>query len=285
VSSIFRFAFRVSRFRFWIYLAGTYVVGYALGMDSWRDFLSPAYIAFMLYFFLPANVLLYGVNDYWDEKTDRNNPKKSEKEYLVNREERGRLLKVVTAAAIISLVLLVAQRNMVGRAIFLTFLGLSYFYSAEPLRFKSKPFLDFASNSLYLMPGILGYFQASGGLPILPIVIAGVMHTSAMHLFSAIPDIAYDRQAGVKTTAVLLERRFSLLLCFAFWTVLAVLGIHLTGYSPFSLVILVYPVIPLALLIKESLNIDSIYWYWPYVNTAMGGVLFLVLTLDKIGIL
>ena len=284
MDNILTFALRVSRFRFWIYLAGTYVVGYALGMDTWRDFFSPDYVAFMFYFFLPANIFLYGVNDYWDSKTDEKNPKKQEKEYLVNRNERGRLLRVVTASALISLVLLVLQRNMVGRAIFLAFLLLSYFYSAEPLRFKSKPLLDFTSNSLYLMPGILGYFQASGGLPLLPIIIAGIMHTSAMHLFSAIPDIDYDRKAGIRTTAVMLEKRSSLVLCLVFWTVLASLGIYLTGFSLFSMVVLVYPAIPLALLVRSSLNIDRIYWYWPYINTSMGGALFLILTLGKLGI-
>jgi len=29
-------------------------------------------------------------------------------------------------------------------------------------------------------------------VPPLPIILAGVMHVSAMHLFSAIPDIKYD---------------------------------------------------------------------------------------------
>jgi 4-hydroxybenzoate polyprenyltransferase len=134
------------------------------------------------------------------------------------------------------------------------------------------------------MPGILGYFQASGGLPLMPIIIAGVMHTSAMHLFSAIPDISYDRKAGIRTTAVVLEKRSSLLLCLFFWSILAGLGMYLTGFSPFSMVVLVYPVIPLALLIRRSVNIDKIYWYWPYINTTMGGTLFLALTLGKIGI-
>ncbi len=282
MTGLLRLAFRVSRFRFWIYLAGTYVVGYALGMDTWRDLMAPTYVVFLAYFLLPANIFLYGVNDYWDEKTDRDNPKKSQKENFLEHEDRRKLLGLLTLVALLSLGLLVALDSALERALFASFLGLSYFYSSEPLRLKSKPILDFASNGLYVMPGILGFHQASGSLPVFPMIMAGVMHTSAMHLFSAIPDIEYDRKAGIATTAVLLRRRASLAVCFSFWAVLSLLVIHLSQYNLASLVVFVYPVIPLVMLVKESLDIDSIYWYWPYINTAMGGGLFFALTMAKL---
>jgi len=279
---ILSFAFRVSRFRFWIYLAGTYVVGYSLGMDSWRDLLAPTYVVFLAYFFLPANIFLYGVNDYWDERTDRDNPKKARKENMLCDADRRRLLGLLTLVALLSLALIVAMDSVVERAVLASFLGLSFFYSSEPLRFKSRPILDFASNSLYVMPGILGFHQASGSLPVLPMIIAGVMHTSAMHLFSAIPDIEYDRKAGIVTTAVVLRRNASLGLCAIFWTLLSLLAIHLTHYSAPSFAVFVYPSIPLVVLLREGLDIDRVYWYWPYVNTAMGGGLFLASTLAKL---
>ncbi len=274
-------AWRVSRFRFWIYTGGTYVVGYAIGMDSWTAFFDPAYILFLVYFFLPANVLIYGVNDWWDQDTDRFNPKKDVKEYRISDADGRDLLLLLALAGAVSLALFFVL-DLVGGALLLLFLFLSYFYSAPPLRFKEVPFLDFSSNMLYVIPGILGYYLASGALPSPALVLAGYLHISAMHLFSAVPDISFDAAAGMKTTAVVLGRRRSLLLCLVFWSGLAVLVIYLAGLRPLSLLALVYPAVPLALLLREGLSIDRVYWYLPYINTGFGGLVFLLATLRTV---
>jgi lycopene elongase/hydratase (dihydrobisanhydrobacterioruberin-forming) len=276
-----RLAFSISRFRFWIYTGGTYVVGYALGMESLLAFFRPEYYLYLLYFFFPANIFIYGINDYWDEETDRENPKKEGKEYRVVDTERKALLMILWAVVGISLSLVVIQ-DMTERAVFLIFLALSYFYSAPPLRFKMIPFLDFSSNMLYIMPGIFGYYLAGGTLPPVLFILGGFFHIAAMHLFSAIPDIGYDRAAGITTTAVFLQKRQSLLLCLAFWAVLSLLVIPLSGYHPLSLLVLFYPLIPLALLTRDALSIERVYWYLPYVNTAFGGLLFVMLTISKV---
>ena len=274
-------AWRVSRFRFWIYTGGTYVVGYALGMNSWTAFFDPAYALFLVYFFLPANLFIYGVNDWWDQDTDRFNPKKDVKEYRISDADGRDLLLLIGLAAAVSLALIFAL-DTVGQALLFLFLLLSYFYSAPPLRFKEVPVLDFSSNMLYVVPGILGYYLAGGALPPPALVIAGYLHIAAMHLFSAIPDIGCDEAAGMTTTAVVLRERRSLLLCLVFWSGLAALVIGLADFNPVSLLVLVYPTIPLALLLREGLSIDRVYWYLPYVNTGLGGLVFLLATLRAV---
>jgi 4-hydroxybenzoate polyprenyltransferase len=274
-------AWRVSRFRFWIYTGGTYVVGYALGMDSWSAFFDPGYVLFLFYFFLPANLFIYGVNDWWDQETDRFNPKKDVKEYRLNEADGRSLLLLLGLAGAVSLALLF-WLDTVGKVLLLSFLFLSYFYSAPPLRFKEVPVLDFSSNMLYVIPGILGYYLASGTLPQLALVLAGYLHIAAMHLFSAIPDIGCDEAAGMTTTAVVLRERRSLLLCLAFWSGLAALVIYLADFNPVSLLVLIYPAVPLALLVREGLSIDRVYWYLPYVNTGLGGLVFLLATLRTV---
>lgn len=274
-------AWRVSRFRFWIYTGGTYVVGYALGMDSWTAFFDPGYVLFLLYFFFPANLLIYGVNDWWDQETDRFNPKKDVKEYRISDADGRDLLLLLALAGAVSLALLFVL-DTVGQALLLAFLFLSYFYSAPPLRFKEVPVLDFSSNMLYVVPGILGYYIAGGALPSLALVLAGYLHIAAMHLFSAIPDIRFDTAAGMTTTAVVLGRRRSLLLCLSFWSGLAALVIYLAGLHPLSLLVLIYPAFPLGLLLRESLSIDRVYWYLPFVNTGLGGLVFLLATLRTV---
>ncbi|MDT8356973.1 MAG: prenyltransferase [Methanomicrobiaceae archaeon] len=277
------FALSVSRFRFWIYTGGTYVVGYALGMDHWHAFLQPEYAVYLFYFFIPANILIYGVNDLWDEETDRQNPKKEEKEYKFSPADRKMLIGLLSLISAGSLTLLLFQ-DWTERAVFLAFLGLSYFYSARPLRFKEIPFLDFSANMLYIMPGIFGYYLAGGGLPPPLFVLGGYLHISAMHVFSAVPDIEYDRSAGITTTAVLLGERTSLAFCTLFWAILSLLVITLSGYHPLSVLVLLYPAVPLAVLINEGRDAGSIYWYLPFINTSLGGILFLAAAIHNSGI-
>jgi 4-hydroxybenzoate polyprenyltransferase len=275
------FAFSISRFRFWIYTGGTYVVGFALGMESWLAFFDPVYYLYLFYFFFPANILIYGVNDLWDEETDRNNPKKMEREHQLAPHERQLLVRILLLCGVFSLALLFIQ-NSGGQLIFLLFLSLAYFYSSKPLRFKEVPILDFASNMLYIMPGIFGYYLAAGHYPPVLYVIAGFFHIAAMHLFSAIPDIEYDRHAGIRTSAVVFGKKVSILVCLVFWSCFAALVILISGYHPLSLLVLVYPLFPTLLLLKDSIQIETFYWYLPYVNTFLGGLLFTALTLTKL---
>ncbi|MEM0448947.1 MAG: prenyltransferase [Methanomassiliicoccales archaeon] len=271
-----RFAFKVSRFRFWIYTGGTYVVGFALGASSLEIFFNPWYYAYLFYFFFPANLFIYGVNDLWDEETDRRNPKKDVKEVRLDISHRRSLIIIVLTVLVLSLILMLFQ-DWMERLLMSSFLLLSYFYSAPPLRFKGVPFLDSASNFLYIMPGIFGYYLASEELPSLLIMLGGFAHVYAMHLFSAIPDIKYDKEAGIRTGAVLLGERRSLALCAIWWSILAAIVIFLAQFHPLSFLSLTYPAFPVALLVFKDLKIERAYWLLPYVNTLLGGLLWISL--------
>ncbi|MDW7977753.1 MAG: prenyltransferase [Candidatus Caldarchaeum sp.] len=271
---------KVSRFRFWIYAAGPYVIGYTLGASGFNDFLRPEYYLYLVYFFVPANILIYGVNDYFDTATDILNPKKDGKELRVVGVERKRLGRLLAAVITLSLGLMVLQDN-VGRILFAGFLFLAIFYSAPPLRFKSKPFLDFASNYMYIMPGVFGYYIVSGRLPDSFVLLAGFLHISAMHIFSAIPDIEYDRRAGIKTTPVYIGAKPSLALVAGFWTGLAYLALTLTRFHPLSFLVLIYPAVPLSVAVFKR-DINKVYWLLPYINTSLGGLLWLGLVNYKI---
>lgn len=274
------FIFKISRFRFWIYTGGTFVVGYALAANALGDFFRPDYYIYLIYFFFFANVFIYGVNDYWDEETDKINPKKDEKEHRVTDEEKKKLLNVIYLVTSLSLILMIFQTN-IERILFSIFLLLSYFYSSPPLRFKERPFLDFSSNYLYIMPGIFAYSMITDSLPSLIILIGAYFHISAMHIFSAIPDIEYDKEAGINTTPVFIGKKLSLGLCLLFWSILSFIVIILASYYPLSFLVLLYPLFPLSLLISKNLKIEKLYWYLPYVNTILGGLLFVALILYK----
>lgn len=268
-------AYSVSRFRFWFYLTGPFTVGCIYGASRYIDLLNLRFFVYLFYFLVPANVFLYGVNDYWDMETDLLNPKKDEKEHRVVFEEKKRLAKILQAVALFSLLLVSFMQSMGERLIFIFFMFLSHQYSAKPLRFKECPILDSASNVLYILPGVFAYYWVTGQLPPGVILLAGFLHTYAMHLFSAIPDIEYDKETGITTTAVLLGRKVSLILCFFAWSGLSVITIIVGGVSPFRFLPLVYPLMVLNLLVRDQ-NVESVYWYYPYINIGLGGLMFLL---------
>jgi len=268
-------AYKVSRFRFWFYLAGPFTVGCIYGASKYLDLLNIWFFVYLFYFLFPANLLLYGVNDYWDFETDLMNPKKDEKEYRVKLREKRQLNIIIKIIVLSSAALLPFMKNNGERAIFALFLILSYFYSAKPLRFKSRPILDSSSNILYIMPGIFAYYWVSGTLPPVSIIIAGFLHTFAMHLFSAIPDIEFDNRSGINTTAVFFGRKTSLIICLLSWLGLAYIARAVVGNIIFKYLTLIYPLIVLNVLVRD-LKVESVYWYFPYINIGLGALMFLL---------
>ena len=268
-------AFKVSRFRFWFYLTGPFTVGCIYGASRYLDLLNIWFFVYLFYFLVPANVFLYGVNDYWDFETDLLNPKKEEKEYRVKKGEKNQLGEILRFIAGLSVIILPFMASNGERAIFILFLFLSYFYSAKPLRFKERPLLDSTSNLLYILPGVLAYYWVTGTLPPTFILVAGVLHSFAMHLFSAIPDIEFDRKTGINTSAVLFGRKTSLIICLIAWSIFAGIVIFVGGSSVFRFLPLIYPVMVLNVLLRD-LKVEQVYWYYPYINVGFGGFLFLL---------
>jgi len=286
MSNVARLAFRISRPRFWLYLGGTYLIGYMIGITTLFDLLNPFFALNLFFFLFPANVFLYGVNDYYDEDTDIFNPKKDDKEYRVTAKDRRTLIVLILVSVLYGLLLLIFQPDNIARLLFGIFLMLSFLYSAKPIRFKAHPFIDFMSNFLYVMPAIIAFYQLRLLIPPLIPLFAAFMWTSAMHLFSAVPDIEADKQANITTTAVLIGYVPSLILCFGFWLTFALLLNFIVPWNfPWSLLMFVYPAIPLYLILRRKANIGRIYWLYPYWNALFGMLLFFVIGIPKLGIL
>jgi lycopene elongase/hydratase (dihydrobisanhydrobacterioruberin-forming) len=203
---------KISRPRFWIYIFGPYLVGLAAGIQVPDDLLRAETIIFGLYFLLPANLLIYGVNDIYDYETDRRNPKKAEYETLVSPETRWPLTLAIFGINLpfVSVALYLESAAALSIALFLFF---SIFYSAPPIRAKAKPVIDSIFNVLYILPGIFAFQMASGAVPPISIIAAGWLWSMAMHAFSAVPDTRADREAGISTVATFLGRSGTLVFC------------------------------------------------------------------------
>ena len=263
-----RYLLTLSRPRFWLYTAGPVLVGTAYAADAVDELLAVLPAALFLYFLLPANVYLYGVNDRFDRDIDAENPKKED-----GPEARWRDSPAVTAAVALSGVLGLALFPLTPRVAWpylAGFFALATAYSAPPLRFKARPLFDSLSNGLYLLPGAAAYAAVAGAHPPAPALVGGWLWTMAMHTYSAIPDIEPDRAAGIETTATVLGERRTYLYCGACWTLAAVafglldvrLGALLGAYPLFLLAT-----------VGAGVDVDRAYWWFPIVNGVVGMVM------------
>ena len=258
---------RLSRPRFWFYLAGPVVVGVTYAASGTADLFTPVTLALFAYFLLPANVFLYGVNDAFDRDIDEHNPKKEEREVRFRRDAVVGI--VVTFAGALGAMFLFVLPT-VGVQVLLLYFFLAVEYSAPPLRFKTTPFLDSLSNGLYALPGAAAYATVAGAHPPLAALAGAWLWTMGMHTFSAIPDIEPDRAAGIDTTATVLGEARTYAYCFGVWTAAAA-AFWLVD-PRLGALLGVYPLF-VAWVARSSVSVDRAYWWFPALNTVVGTLL------------
>lgn len=221
ISDTINLLVKISRPRFWMYLGGPVLIAgaSALALDT---FYSPLFWYFFLTLLFPANILLYGINDISDGDTDKFNTKKTEKE-IMYRQGKRKVYFFSIGISLLCLASLFLFTNITASLYLILFIILSYCYSAKPFRFKARPFLDFTSNILYVLPGFAFYALLTGENPPLYVLAAVFCWTCAMHLFSAVPDVEPDKKAGLTTSAVFFGYKKSLIMTAILWTISSLL--------------------------------------------------------------
>ncbi|EMA13047.1 prenyltransferase [Haloarcula sp. JP-Z28] len=262
---------RLSRPRFWLYLGGPVIVGVSYAADGPGELFSPLAIALFLYFTIPGNVFLYGVNDIFDADIDEHNPKKDEGREVSYRGDSA-ITAIVVASGALALLFVLGLPTL-GVVALLAWIGLSIEYSAPPLRFKTTPFLDSISNGLYILPGVIGYAAIEGVAPPATAVAGAWLWAMGMHTFSAIPDIEPDREAGIQTTATFLGESNTYYYCVMCWLTAAFVFTY--THWVFGLILLVYPGLVFGIL-GIGVDIDEAYWWYPAINTVVGMVFTLI---------
>jgi 4-hydroxybenzoate polyprenyltransferase len=262
---------KLSRPRFWFYLAGPVLVGLVYAADTPRQLVTPFNFALFLYFLLPANLFLYGVNDYFDADIDAQNPKKDKKEVRYTDDTVVAALVVASGVAGLAFVPFLPTPALVAVAVFYFF---AVEYSAPPLRFKTTPFADSFSNGLYIVPGVVGFLVLAPVDALPPLGVVGAwLWAMGMHTFSAVPDIEPDRAAGIQTTATYLGETHTLGYCALVWAASA--AVFATVSVPFAALLLVYPALAVGVAYAGT-EVGRAYWYFPLLNTGVGAVITLV---------
>ena len=164
-----------------------------------------------LFFLVPYNLAMYGINDVFDYESDLRNPRKGGAHgSILDR----RFHRVTLWAAGLSCAPFVIYLLAVGSPLSWIVLAASLFfvvfYSAPPLRLKERPFADSVTSSIHFFsPAVYGLVLASATwtLPLGAVLVAFALWGVASHAFGAVQDITADRAAGIGSIATVLGAR------------------------------------------------------------------------------
>lgn len=233
----------------------------------------------ILWLTLPFNLLIYGVNDIYDQDTDAANPRKGSIEGArIRPSEVRRIAWGVASLNLPFLVYFLLVLPPSANAVILLYAGVFVFYSAPPLRFKARPFLDSLSNAAYALPLVI-VPAALGVAPMWPAALGLMAWSVAKHAFDAVQDIAEDRDAGITTTAVRLGSRGTALWSGAWWIVSVALFAVVS--VPVAALDLVIAGILVVSLLRDPTPATGHRLYrlsvaFPYIAGTLAGVLLMV---------
>lgn len=168
-----------------------------------------------LYFLVPYNLAMYGINDVFDYESDLRNPRKGGVEGAVLAPVYHR--PTLIAAAVTNVPFLIVL-VLLGNPTSWLVLAISVFaviaYSAPKLRFKERPVVDsITSATHFVSPAV--YAVALAGVA--PQPAAGLLLAAffcwgmASHAFGAVQDIPADREARIGSVATVLGARATVL--------------------------------------------------------------------------
>ncbi|GAB2976997.1 prenyltransferase [Frigoribacterium salinisoli] len=164
-----------------------------------------------LYFLVPYNLAMYGINDVFDYESDLRNPRKGGVEgALLDRSFHRVTLIAVVVTNVPFLVFLVAVGDPLSWLVLAVSLFAVVAYSAPRLRFKERPFVDsLTSSTHFVSPAVYGLALAgaTSTLPLWALLAAFFLWGVASHAFGAVQDVLADREAGIGSVATVIGAR------------------------------------------------------------------------------
>nr|WP_240674896.1 prenyltransferase [Cellulomonas endophytica] len=197
----------------WVNTAFPFAAGYLMATGGRVD---ATLVVGTLFFLVPYNLLMYGVNDVFDYASDLANPRKGGIEGGLVDPSRARAVhrRILLACAVTVLpfvAYLLAVGSWAADATLALVLALVVAYSAPRLRFKERPVLDSATSAMHFV-GPLLYALVLVGADLAaastwPVLVAFVLWGMASHAFGAVQDVRADRQGGIASVATVLGAR------------------------------------------------------------------------------
>ncbi|WP_144794016.1 prenyltransferase [Microbacterium paludicola] len=239
----------------WINTAFPFAAVYFLTVGT----IDVALVVGTLFFLVPYNLAMYGVNDVYDYESDLANPRKGGAEGAKLPPALHRTTLVAAAALsapfVIALVVLGADRPLSWLVLAASLFAVLA-YSAKGLRFKEIPILDSITSSFHFVSPAL-YAIALAGTTVTPAItltmIAFFCWGMASHAFGAVQDIVPDREAGIGSIATVFGAAATVRLAAGLWALAGVLML----FAPWPANLAALAALPYIVSVAPYLNVDD----------------------------
>jgi len=185
----------------WINTAFPFAAAYLLSTREVDVFL----VVGTIFFLIPYNVAMYGINDVFDYESDLRNPRKGGAHGAIL--EKSLHAPTLWASGVLCapfVVFLVISGPPLSWVVLTLSLVAVVFYSAPPLRLKERPFADSVTSSIHFFSPAVYALVLTGATwtpQLALIIVAFALWGVASHAFGAVQDVVADREAGISSIA------------------------------------------------------------------------------------
>lgn len=235
----------------WVNTAYPFAAAYFLvtGRIDW------VFVVGTLFFLIPYNLLMYGINDVFDYESDLLNARKGGVEGAVLDRKHHRFILWASILGVMPFIAVLATQGGIAANLVL---AISIFaviaYSAPGLRFKERPFLDsITSATHFVSPAVYGLVlvQADFTAGLWAVLVAFFLWGMASQAFGAVQDIVPDREGGIASIGTVLGARFTVWFAFAAYACAGLL--MLVTAAPFAALL----ALPYLINIATSLRLND----------------------------
>lgn len=247
-------ALLISRPLWWVTTSVPFIVGSLLATGN----LTFTILVGAIYFLIPYNLMMYGVNDIFDYESDMRNERKNTASVLPKVKHASLIRWIIWLNLPFVLYFLLAG-NIESTFFLFMMIYLVLAYSVQGLRFKEMPFIDSLTSGFhYAAPFLFGLFLFESPDLWAPAFTAFYFWAVGNHAYGAIQDISPDKASGTKSIATVLGPGKTIIFSLCAYA-LAVLAAVL-GYG-------VWGAISAALIAPYFLTVATTYRYRKHENS------------------
>lgn len=211
-----------------------------------------------LFFLIPYNLLMYGINDVFDYESDLRNPRKGGIEgALLDKKYHKLTIWSSVLLCLPFLAYLYSVSDLTSSLWLSLFVFTVIAYSAPILRFKERAFLDSLTSSSHFFGPMVFALSLTGvdmtERATLSCILAFLLWGVASHAFGAVQDVQADREARISSIATVIGARATVRFAFASYLFAGVLMLNTSFPGPLAGI----AAIPYLVILSPFLNVTD----------------------------